>query len=91
MPHSYLPATNLPASALPKRLSDAGACYRPGMKSSERQKGSVARPLVKELADRQKADSKVENPLVSSKPLPPPDLYQDSGGGYNPDFTFPQE
>jgi K+-transporting ATPase c subunit len=57
----------------------------------EKQKGSVTKPLLKDLVDRQKADSKIENPSVGSKPLPPPDLYQDSGSGYNPDFTFPQE
>lgn len=68
-----------------------GPCYVPAMNTSDRKKGSIARPLVKELDDRQKADSKVENPSVGSKPLPAPDLYQDSGGGYNQDFTFPQE
>ncbi len=66
-------------------------CYCAGMNSRDRQKGSVTKPLLKELADREKADSKAANPSVDSKPLPSPDLYQDSGGGYNPDFTFPQE
>jgi hypothetical protein len=63
------------------------------MKSSNRQKGSITEPLLKELVDREKADSKVINndPSVESKPLDPPDLYQDPGGGYNRDFTFPQE
>lgn len=43
--------------------------------------------------DREKANSKVSNPdpSVGSKPLSPPDLYQDPGQGYNQDFTFPQE
>jgi hypothetical protein len=54
-------------------------------------KESVTKPLLQDLIDRQKTDAKIENPSVGTKPLPPPDLYQDSGGGYNPDFTFPQE
>lgn len=61
------------------------------MKSRNRQKGSITGPLLKELGDREKADSKIANPSVESEPLSPPDLYQDPGGGYNPDFTFPQE
>lgn len=63
------------------------------MKSKDRKNGSVTEPLLKDLKDREKADSKVSNPdpSVGSKPLPPPDLYQDSGGGYNQDFAFPQE
>jgi hypothetical protein len=63
------------------------------MKSNKRQNASVTRPLLKDLVDRQKADSKIINPdpSVGSKPLPSPDLYQDSGEGYNQDFTFPQE
>ncbi|MBV8550661.1 MAG: hypothetical protein JOY54_05120 [Acidobacteriaceae bacterium] len=63
------------------------------MKSKDRRRGSITEPLLRDLLDRQKADSKVElqNVTVGSKPLAPPDLYQDPGGGYNPDFTFPQE
>jgi hypothetical protein len=63
------------------------------MKSNDRQNGSITEPLLKDLMDRDKANSKFNHPdpSVGSKPLPPPDLYQDSGGGYNEDFTFPQE
>lgn len=63
------------------------------MNSSNRQKGSITKPLLKEVVDRDKANSKVikQEISVGSKPLPAPDLYQDPGGGYNPDFTFPQE
>ena len=61
------------------------------MKFSKRPAGSITKPLLKELVDREKADSKIANPTVESKPLEAPDLYQDPGGGYNPDFTFPQE
>jgi len=41
--------------------------------------------------DRKKADSKIPDPSVGSKPLQPPALYEDAGEGYNSDFTFPQE
>jgi hypothetical protein len=62
------------------------------MKSNERKNASVG-PILKDLADRDKANSKSINPepSVGAKPLNPPDLYQDAGGGYNQDFTFPQE
>jgi hypothetical protein len=63
------------------------------MNSTNRRRGSITEPLLKELVDREKASSKLtkNEPTVESKPLDPPDLYQDSGGGYNPDLTFPQE
>jgi hypothetical protein len=63
------------------------------MKSSERKNASVTAPILKDLAEREKANSKSidPNPSVGSKPLAPPDLYQDAGGGYNQDSTFPQE
>lgn len=60
------------------------------MKARNR-KTSSAKPLLKGLLDRKKADSKIPKPSVGSKPLTPPALYQDSGGGYNADFTFPQD
>ncbi|MGH9622765.1 MAG: hypothetical protein ACRD6B_03480 [Bryobacteraceae bacterium] len=56
-----------------------------------KQKESVAKPLLKSLVDRKKTNSKIEKPSIGSKPLKPAALYQDAGGGYNPDFTFPQE
>jgi len=62
------------------------------MKSNDSQ-ASITAPLLKDLMDREKANSKISNPdpSVGSKPLPSPDLYQDAGGGYNQDFTFPQD
>jgi hypothetical protein len=53
------------------------------MNSSNRRKGSITEPLLKELADREKANSKLmkNDPCVESKPLDAPDPYQDSGGG----------
>jgi hypothetical protein len=47
--------------------------------------------LIQDLIDRARLDTAKENPTVGSQPLPPANLYQDAGGGYNPDFTFPQE
>ncbi|HEY3937254.1 MAG TPA: hypothetical protein VGL97_07475 [Bryobacteraceae bacterium] len=64
------------------------------MKSKNNQKRSLTGPLVKELVDRQKAEFSASNmpaPSVGSIPLAQPDLYQDPGQGYNPDFTFPQD
>jgi hypothetical protein len=63
------------------------------MNSNGRRKRSITKPLLKELVDLEKANSKVvmQQPVVESTPLAPPDLYQDAGGGYNLDFTFPQE
>ena len=68
-------------------------CYFGRMKSNERKNASITGPLLKELAGREKADSKITNPdpSVGSKPLAPPALYEDAGEGYNPDLTFPQE
>jgi len=63
------------------------------MQSKKGQKGSAVTPLLKELADREKANRQTipQQPSVGSTQLEPPALYQDAGGGYNPDFTFPQE
>ena len=63
------------------------------MNSKNRAEGSVTKSLLKDLADPSKATSKPtkQEPAVGTKPLDPPDLYQDSGGGYNPDFTSPQK
>ena len=63
------------------------------MKQNQRKSASITAPLLKDLVKRQNADSKRIAPdvKIGSTPLPPPDLYQDAGSGYNPDFTFPQE
>ena len=60
------------------------------MKSKNRQDTSVTAPLLKEVMECDKAN-KLKNPTVESNPLQSADLYQDDGGGYNLDFTFPQE
>ena len=71
----------------------ANQCYVAGMKSSDREKESVIKPLLKELVQPKKANNQnlKQDTSVESAPLDPPDLYQDPGGGYNRDFTFPQE
>jgi hypothetical protein len=63
------------------------------MKSENRRNGSITAPLLEDMLDRQKADCKaqLQDATVGSTPVAPPDLFQDSGQGYNLDFTFPQE
>jgi hypothetical protein len=64
------------------------------MKSKNNQKRSITGPLVKKLVDRQKAEFGASNmpaSPVGSTVLAQPDLYQDPGQGYNPNFTFPQD
>jgi hypothetical protein len=62
------------------------------MKSKKNQTRAITAPMVKELAKRHKAESKISMPApsVGSKPLKPAALYQDAGNGYNGNFTFPQ-
>lgn len=56
-------------------------------------KSSVTKPLLKDLLASEQANPKfkIEKPAVESAPLDPPNLYQDSGQGYNSDLTFIQE
>ena len=63
------------------------------MKSNGSRNESITKPLLKELVDRDKANSNAakQNPSVESTPVEPADLYQDAGEAYNPDFTFPQQ
>ena len=54
-------------------------------------------PLTGQLLDKVVEQDKSNHavnfpaPSVGKTPLPPPDEYQDDGGGYNSNFTFPQE
>jgi len=59
---------------------------------------SFTKPLLSDLMNRQKAESKLtfdrvssDKQSIGSTPLEPPALYEDSGEGYNADFVFPQE
>ena len=61
------------------------------MKSKESQNGSITQPLLQELMDREKLNRKIQPPIVESKPLDPPSLYQDAGNGYNSNLAFPQQ
>jgi hypothetical protein len=62
------------------------------MKNDGRQKGSITKPLLKDLMDQQKANQTTNpEPSVGSNPLQPPALYEDAGEGYNLNYTFPQE
>jgi hypothetical protein len=60
------------------------------MNSAKSKDGSIIHPLLQDLMQRQKADSDKTAPSVGSAPVEPADLYQDAGGGYNSDLTFPQ-
>jgi hypothetical protein len=63
------------------------------MQSKKNQTRAITAPMVKELAKRHRAESKISMPASSldSKPLKPAALYQDAGNGYNGNFTFPQD
>jgi len=63
------------------------------MKTKHSKRESVTAPLLKDVVKQGKENAPVnrEETSVGSKPLNPPALYEDSGEGYNPDFTFPQD
>lgn len=63
------------------------------MKANNSKKESITAPLLKDAVKQDKANAKAirDNVSVGSKPLDPPALYEDSGEGYDTDFTFPQE
>jgi hypothetical protein len=61
------------------------------MKRSNKTKASVAKPLLKELARMQTTNSTTATKGREDKIAPKaPDLYQDAGGAYNQDLSFPQ-
>jgi len=53
----------------------------------------ISGPLLERVVAENKARfaANFPSPTVGETPLPPPALDQDSGGGYNKNFTFPQE
>ena len=64
------------------------------MKVKKGQEGSITAPLLKDLVVLDKAHAQQTKDTlnsVGSTPLPQPDLYQDSGSGYNANFVFPQD
>ncbi len=67
------------------------------MKDKKGKEAGFTQPLLKDLIDRQKVESKMTFDGVFNKantgstPLEPPALYEDSGEGYNANFVFPQE
>ena len=54
---------------------------------------SITGPLLEHIRNLDIANFKVHfpDPSVSSKPSAPPDSYQDPGGGYNKNLTYPQK
>jgi hypothetical protein len=63
------------------------------MKKNNNQAGTVTGPLLKDLMATHKAERQavMPSPEVKQTEESKPDLYQDSGGGYNSNFTFPQD
>ena len=63
------------------------------MKANNSKKDSITGASLKDVIEcdqaRQKANC--EKLFVDSTPPNPPALYEDSGEGYNSNFTFPQE
>jgi len=55
------------------------------------QDASITTPLLQDLIERAKANSKIQNASISEQPSAPASLYQDAGSGYNSNFVFPQE
>jgi hypothetical protein len=53
----------------------------------------ISGPLLDSVIGLDKANfaANFPAPSIGSNPLPQPDLYQDSGSGYNANFTFPQD
>lgn len=68
-----------------------------GMKTKTNNQGSsISGPLLANVVEQDKANHAAnfpvkDSPSVGETPLAPPDLYQDSGSGYNANFTFPQD
>jgi hypothetical protein len=64
------------------------------MKTKDKNQDSpISGPLLESVTERDKANFALNfpNASVGSKPLDPPDLYQDPGGGYNKNLTYPQD
>lgn len=64
------------------------------MKAKKGQEGSFTNPLLKDLVNRQKVETKkhLDNMAgMSSTTVEQPDFYQDPGSGYNANFVFPQD
>lgn len=63
------------------------------MKANKLKNQSITAPLLKDVVELDKANTKAtrETVTIGQKPLNPPALYEDSGEGYNADYTFPQD
>lgn len=63
------------------------------MKVNRSKADSVTASLLKDVVERDQANQKAnwDNVSIGQKPLAPPALYEDSGEGYNPDYTCPQQ
>jgi len=64
------------------------------MKAKNNSQGiSLTEPLLEHIKQRDQAnfEANFPKPAVDTKALAQPDLYQDSGGGYRANFTYPQD
>jgi len=70
--------------------------YRADMKRKESPHGLITKPLLQDLINRKKAHDKLNAPVPAKEKSPDkepvqPALYEDAGGGFNSNFTFPQD
>jgi hypothetical protein len=63
------------------------------MKVNRSKADSVTASLLKDVVERDQANQKAncDNVTISQKPPAPPALYEDSGEGFNPNYTYPQQ
>jgi hypothetical protein len=54
---------------------------------------SVSEPILKDLVERHQVETKqvMAQVLIGKEPLKPAALYQNDGGAYSNNFTFPQK
>jgi hypothetical protein len=60
---------------------------------SNKQDAAISKRLLEHITARDLANFERNFPknATGSKPLPEPSLYQDAGGGYNANLTYPQK
>ena len=60
------------------------------MSQKKTEEPKIVQPMIDELRKTQKPRDSPADP-IGERPLQPSELDQDSGGGYNPDGTYPQD
>lgn len=59
--------------------------------SKKGRNASITTPLLQDLIERAKVNTKIQKVNTSEMPAEPANLYQDAGSGFNSNFVFPQE